>query len=78
MPNLQEYMTIKDVAEFLGVTPNTLKNWGAADKINEYRHPINNYRLYREDELSVILKQLEESGGDRLSSHRPKKRVRTK
>ncbi len=61
MPNLQEYMTIKEAAAFLGVTPNTLRNWGAAEKIPEYRHPINNYRLYKRKELERILRKLERS-----------------
>lgn len=60
MPNLQEYMTIKEAAEFLGVTPNTLRNWGAAGKITEYRHPINNYRLYKEANLAALLRQIDD------------------
>ena len=68
MPNLQEYMTIKDAAGLLGVTPNTLRNWGAAGKITEYRHPINNYRLYKESDLAALLRQIDASdkaGGTR-------------
>lgn len=60
MPNLQEYMTIKEAAKFLGVTPNTLRNWGAAGKITEHRHPINNYRLYKEAELAALLQQIDD------------------
>jgi len=62
MPNLQEYMTIKEAAAFLGVTPNTLRNWGAARKITEYRHPINNYRLYKPKDLERLLAEVEQSG----------------
>lgn len=59
MSNLQEYMTVKEAAEYLGVTPNTLRNWGAAGKLDEYRHPLNNYRLYRQDDLDAVLRLLE-------------------
>jgi len=59
MPNLQEYLTIKEAADYLGVTPNTLRNWGAAEKITEHRHPINNYRLYKPQDLERLLKSIE-------------------
>lgn len=75
MLNLQDYMTIKDAAAFLGVTPNTLRNWGAAGKLHEYRHPVNNYRLYSQDELDALLRQLEQSGKNRpdaRAEYRPK------
>jgi len=75
MPNLQEYMTIKEAAAYLGVTPNTLRNWGEAGKVTEYRHPINNYRLYKENDLAAILQQIElsdKSGGSTCPSRRPR------
>ncbi len=58
MPTLDDYLTVKDAAEFLGVAPNTLRNWGAAGKIPEYRHPINNYRLYRPADLKNVIRRL--------------------
>ncbi len=75
MPNLQEYMTIKEAAAFLGVTPNTLRNWGAASKITEYRHPINNYRLYKPEDLERLLADVERSGESdgQTPSHRKAK-----
>lgn len=55
MQNLQQYLTVKEAAKFLGVTPNTLRNWGRESKITEHRHPVNNYRLYRKSDLLAIL-----------------------
>lgn len=75
MLNLQGYLTIKEAAELLGVTPNTLRNWGAAGKISEYRHPINNYRLYKPEELQDVLDQIEaasKSAKSRSGRKRPK------
>lgn len=72
MPNLQEYMTIKDAAEYLGVTPNTLRNWGVAGKITEYRHPINNYRLYKPTDLEHVLAQVESPKRQKRSKPRPR------
>ena len=67
MGKLQQYMTIKEAAEYLGVMPNTLRNWGASGKINERRHPINNYRLYKQADLDLLVKQIESQ------SKRPRK-----
>lgn len=72
MPNLHEYMTIKDAAEYLGVTPNTLRNWGLVGKIKEYRHPINNYRLYKPRDLEQVLARVESPKRQKLSRPRPR------
>lgn len=61
MQNLQQYLTIKDAAEFIGVTANTLRNWGREAKIPEYRHPVNNYRLYKKADLQALLTRTERS-----------------
>jgi len=37
-----DYLTIKSACERLGVSPNTLRTWGASGKVQEYRHPMNN------------------------------------
>jgi excisionase family DNA binding protein len=73
MPNLQEYMTIKDAAEYLGVTPNTLRNWGVAGKITEYRHPINNYRLYKPQDLARLLSNVKRIADDSGQKRRRRK-----
>lgn len=43
----EEFLTIAEASKLLGVAPNTLRSWGAQGKIEEYRHPLNNYRLYK-------------------------------
>ena len=59
MPKLNEYLTVAEAAEYLGVSPNTLRNWGRDGKIEERRHPVNGYRLYATEELDVLLRQVE-------------------
>ena len=54
-------LRVKEAADLLGVSPNTMRAWGAAGKIPEYRHPVNGYRLYRREELETILRQIEAS-----------------
>ena len=56
-----EFVTVKDAAHKLGVAPNTIRAWGAAGKLPEYRHPMNNYRLYRQSDLESVVEQLEAS-----------------
>ena len=55
------YLQVKDAAALLGVSPNTIRAWGAEGKVPEYRHPVNNYRLYKRTELERILADVEES-----------------
>ena len=68
MERLDGYLRIREAAEFLGVSPNTLRNWGREQKVPEYRHPMNNYRLYRRSDLEGILRQVgrsSQAGGKR-------------
>jgi MerR family transcriptional regulator, copper efflux regulator len=58
--NIREtYVRVTEAAEILGVVPNTVRKWGAAGKIPEYRHPANGYRLYKRDELAAFIRQIE-------------------
>jgi len=58
MPSGTEYLTVKAAAEFLGVCPNTIRNWSRDAKLQEYRHPLNNYRLYKKSDLEKLVEQL--------------------
>ena len=61
MKRFDDYLRIREAAEFLGVSPNTLRNWGREEKIAEYRHPVNNYRLYRQSDLEELLRKTSRS-----------------
>lgn len=61
MKKINEYMRIKDAAQFLGVTENTLRNWEKEKKISVYRNPLNRYRLYRQEELEQLLGTIQKS-----------------
>ena len=58
MDRLDGYLRIREAAAFLGVAPNTLRNWGREEKIPEFRHPVNNYRLYRRADLEDVLRRI--------------------
>jgi DNA-binding transcriptional MerR regulator len=53
-----EFLTIAEASRKLGVSPNTLRSWGALGKIQEYRHPMNNYRLYRQSDVNLVARKL--------------------
>jgi excisionase family DNA binding protein len=55
----KKYYTIKQAAKLLGVTPLTLRNWDKKGKLKAYRHPVNNYRVYRADQLELFLRKIE-------------------
>jgi len=55
----KRYLTIKEVAKLLGVTPLTLRNWDKAGKLKACRNPINNYRVYKPEEIELFLRKIE-------------------
>lgn len=69
MDNLSRYITIKEAAYVLGVTPLTLRNWDKSGKFPAQRHPMNNYRVYKYDQLIKIIEDIE-SGGTPQSNAR--------
>ena len=58
MENIQNYLSIKDAAKFLGVPQSTLRNWGRAGKIVTHRNPLNGYRLFKRSDLEPLLKEI--------------------
>jgi excisionase family DNA binding protein len=55
---LSDYLRISEAADYLGVSPNTLRNWVNAEKIIAVRHPVNDYRLFKREDLDAVLKKV--------------------
>lgn len=55
----ERYLKVREAADFLGIAPNTLRAWGAAGKVREFRSPANGYRLYKREDLEKFLLQVE-------------------
>jgi len=50
-----DFIQIKEASQLLGVSKLTLRNWDKSGKLTSYRHPINNYRIYkREDIMNIV------------------------
>jgi MerR family transcriptional regulator, copper efflux regulator len=63
--NLQDYLKIKQAAEFLGVSTTTLRNWERSGKLIAYRHPLNGYRLYHRSDLEDVLRSIAKPGASK-------------
>jgi DNA (cytosine-5)-methyltransferase 1 len=57
--NLRDFLRISEAADYLGVSPNTLRNWERLGKIVAHRHPVNRYRLFKREDLDAVLNQVE-------------------
>ena len=57
----KQYLTVNEVAKIFGVTPLTVRNWDMRGKLVAYRNPVNNYRMYKVEDVEVILRQIEHS-----------------
>lgn len=68
-----EFLTIKEAAKLLGVTPLTLRNWDKNGKFTASRHPINNYRVYKKAEVDMLIDDLRSK---RWTTKPEKKQVR--
>lgn len=51
----ENFIQIKEASELLGVSKLTLRNWDNSGKLVSYRHPINNYRIYKKSDILKLL-----------------------
>ena len=61
----RKYLTILAAAKILNVTPLTLRNWDKKGTLIAYRNPVNNYRVYRLDQIELFLRRIENSKNKR-------------
>jgi len=62
-----KYITIKQAAKILGVSPLTLRNWDNSGKFPAGRHPISNYRVYKVEDIEQLLMEMDV----RIGGHKP-------
>lgn len=55
----KRYLKIREVANILSVTPLTLRNWDKSGKLRACRNPINNYRVYKPEDIELFLRKIE-------------------
>ena len=55
MAKINEFMTVGEASDYLGVSPTSLRRWDRAGKLKARRHPVSRYRLYLEADLDKFL-----------------------
>jgi len=61
----KKYLSVNEVAKLLGITPLTVRNWDKKGALVAYRNPVNNYRMYKIDDVENLLKRFEEPNAPR-------------
>lgn len=57
----KQYLTVNEVAKILGVSPLTIRNWDQKGRLVACRNPLNNYRLYKTDDVEKLIKEIDQS-----------------
>ena len=69
------YITIKQASGILGVSTLTLRNWDKSGKLKALRHPMNNYRVYKMEDLERVMQEIETGAGLRKTEKRGFRKV---
>lgn len=56
--HMKDYLSIKEAAGLLGVSPQTLRNWEKRGELVPYRNPINKYRMYKPEQIEEFLEKM--------------------
>lgn len=54
---MNKYYKVSEAAELLDISAETLRRWDNSGKFRSTRHPINNYRVYSENQLLSLAKE---------------------
>ena len=57
----KKYLTVNEVAGLLGVTPLTVRNWDKRGALIAHRNPVNNYRMYKVEDVEDLMRKMENS-----------------
>jgi len=55
---MREYVSIKETARLIGVSPQTLRKWEKEGNLVPYRNPINNYRMYKVEQIEQFIEEM--------------------
>ncbi len=56
---INEYLSPAQAAEILGITRGTLIKWSDKKKIPVHYNPLNNFRMYKKEELQQFLEEIQ-------------------
>lgn len=72
----RKLISIKDAAKMLGVSTLTLRNWDKNGKLQALRHPMNNYRVYKTEDINNLIENIANNSIPRIKSNAGKSRSR--
>ena len=55
---MREYISIKETANLVGVSRQTLRKWEKQGDLLPYRNPINNYRMYKIEQIETFIEDM--------------------
>lgn len=56
---MKKYLSISQAAEILNISPETLRRWDNNGKFKSFRHPINNYRVYSQEQVINLVQEMQ-------------------
>lgn len=56
---MDKFIKVGEAAKVLNISPETLRRWDKSGKFLSMRHPINNYRVYSEDQMMNLFTELQ-------------------
>ena len=72
---INQYITIKEASGILGVSPLTLRNWDKNGRLKALRHPMNNYRVYKIEDLEAVMQEIKIGAKIRKNTKREFKKI---
>jgi MerR family transcriptional regulator, copper efflux regulator len=57
----KKYLSVNEVSQIFGVTPLTVRNWDKKGALVAYRNPVNNYRLYKIEDVEALMRKIDHS-----------------
>lgn len=55
---MKDFLSVGHVARLLGVTTKTIRNWADRGHLKCVRHPINNHRFFKRDDLKELIEKI--------------------
>ena len=56
---MEKFIKVGEAAKRIGVSTETLRRWDNSGKFESVRHPINNYRVYHESSVNLLMEELQ-------------------
>jgi DNA (cytosine-5)-methyltransferase 1 len=55
---MAEYLSLSEASELIGKSKETLRRWDRDGRLNAVREPVSNYRVYRKDDIQLLMGEL--------------------